>query len=266
MHKILAFMRRDWLVAASYRTGMLFSVIGLLVVVVPVYFISGALQPVAGKSISGEGRDFFAFLIAGMATYQFVATGLGTVPTALASGLRTGTFEFQLTTPGRLHTILGGMLAYPFVWTMLRAVVLVVAAAFLGAQFGLDRLLFAVGIWGLITLAYLPFGLISCALILVARTPGPIPNAVLAVSTLLGGVYYPTNVIPSWLGEVSTVVPLTYGLRAFRRVMIDGSPLAQVRADLEILLLLTAGLMAISLAALAWAFRYARRTGNLAQY
>ena len=266
MHKLVAFIRRDFLVAASYRTAMLMSSIGLLVAIVPVYFIAGALQPVAADAIRNEGGDFFAFLIAGMATFQFVSTAIGTVPSALGSGLRTGTFEFLLTTPTRVPVILGGMLGYPFLWTVLRSTLLIGAAAFLGAQFGLTRLASAVVIWALIVLAYLPFGLLTCALILVARTPGPIPTAVLAASTFLGGVYYPTHVIPSWLGDVSAVVPLTYGLRALRRVIIDGRALAEVWSDLEILLLLTALLMATAAVVVTWAFRYARRAGSLGQY
>ena len=39
----------------------------------------------------------------------------------------------------------------------------------------------------------------------------------LAASTLLGGVYYPTTVIPSWLASASEFVPLGYGLRALRQ-------------------------------------------------
>lgn len=264
--KLLAFMRRDFLVAASYRTGMVLSIFGLLVAIVPVYFIAGALQPVAADAIRGEGGDYFAFLIAGMATYQFVSAAIGTVPSALGSGLRTGTFEFLMTTPTRLSTLLAGMLGYPFLWTVLRASVLMWAAAMLGAQFGLDRLVMAILIWALIVLAYLPFGLLTCALILLTRTAGPLPTAVLAASTFLGGVYYPTHVIPSWLGDISALVPLTYGLRALRRVIIDGRPLAEVWPDLEILLILTAGLMALALIAVAWAFRHARRTGSLGQY
>lgn len=266
MHKIIAFARRDLLVAASYRTGMVMSVLGLLVVIVPAYFIAGALQPVAAPVIGDEGGDYFAFLIAGMATYQFVATAISTVPVSLGSGLRTGTFEFLMTTPTRLHTILGGMLAYPFLWSVLRATALLSTAALLGAQFGFDRLVMAILIWALIVLAYVPFGLLASAMVLLTRTAGPLPTAVLAVSTFLGGVYYPTHVIPSWLGDISAIVPLTYGLRALRRVMIDDRALAEVWPDLKILLALTAGLLAVGVVAVVAAFRHARRAGSLGQY
>jgi ABC-type multidrug transport system permease subunit len=79
-------------------------------------------------------------------------------------------------------------------------------------------------------------------------------------------VYYPTQVIPSWLHAVSTALPLTYGLRALRRVVLEGASLRAVAPELGILLALAALLGASSAVAFARAMRDARRRGSLGQY
>ena len=46
MRKVLALVRASWLAAASYRLRSVMSLISLLVVVVPIYYISNAIQPI----------------------------------------------------------------------------------------------------------------------------------------------------------------------------------------------------------------------------
>ena len=266
MREVLAFFRRDALVAASYRTGMVLSMTSLLTLVVPLFFVARAVQPLVGPSIGSEGGQYFAFVIIGMATFQFVMTAVGSVPAALGSALRTGTFEALLATPTRFPMLLLGMMGYPFAWTVARAAVLLVAGWILGAHLELERIVIAILIWGLVTLAYLPFGLLAAALQLVARTPGPLPGAVLTASMFLGGVYYPTTVIPSWLGELANVVPLTYGLRALRRVFAADPPVAAIASDLGMLAMLAVVLLFASMATLQVALRHARTAGALAHY
>ena len=266
MHRIMAFIRRDALVAASYRTGMLLSLGSLVTMVIPLYFIANAIQPVFGTTIASEGGGYFAFVIAGMAAFQFVMTATTAIPTVLASGLRTGTFEALVSTPSRLPVLIAGMIAYPFLWTLIRGLVLIGAGQLLGANFDLTRLVLALLIWGLITAAYIPFGILGGALLLLTRTTGPLPNAVMMASMFLGGVYYPTHVIPSWLHDLSLAVPLTYGLRAFRQALAADAPLAGVLPDLGILAIFAVALTGLSILVLQMALSHARRAGTLAQY
>ena len=266
MREIIAFIRRDALVAASYRVGVMMSLVSLVALTVPVYFIAEAIQPLVGDAIASEGGQYFAFVIAGLATFQIVNAAVAAIPTALATGLRTGTFEALLTTPARLPALLAGMLGYPLLWSMARAIVLLTVAAALGAPFAPAGVALAPLIWLAIALAYVPFGLLASAFLVLTRTAGPIPAGVLTVSMFLGGVYYPTNVIPSWLQSVCDVVPLTYGLRALRRTMAGEALSIEVGADLAILGVLACVLLLGSMLVLEAALRHARRSGNLAQY
>lgn len=266
MREALALVRASWLSAVSYRLSMVFSIAGLAAVVVPVYFVANALQPLLAEAIAGEGGQYFAFVLVGMITLNYLADAVQSLPGAIRGGVNTGTLEALLSTPASLPSLLGGLTAYDFIWTSIRAAIFLLAGWVLGAEYAWDRVLSAVGILLLIVLSYLPFGLLTAAMVLAFRTTGPLPRLVLLLSGLLGGVYYPTTVIPSWLQHVSDAIPLTYGLRALRQVFLEGMPLAAVTMDLAILAAFTAVLLAVSLWAFASALQYARRTGTLAQY
>lgn len=266
MREALALMRAGWLSAASYRLNMVFSVFALLVTVVPFYFVAKALQPLMATAIENEGGQYFGFLVVGTVAFSFLSTSVTALPGAVRSGIGSGTLEALLATPARLPSILAGLIGYSLVWTTMKALLLVAFGLVLGVQVEWGNVLLACAIVGMIVLAYLPVGLAAAALVLAFRTTGPLPQGVLIASGMLGGVYYPTHVIPSWIEGISGVVPLTYGLRALRRTLLDGARGAEVAGDLAILAGFVAVLSAGALLAFVGALRYARRTGTLAQY
>jgi ABC-2 type transport system permease protein len=139
-------------------------------------------------------------------------------------------------------------------------------AVLLGVRLSAAHSGIALLILALIVMAYFGIGLMAAAMVLAFRTTGPLPQVVLLLSGLLGGVYYPTSVIPSWIQSLSSVVPLTYGLRALRRVWLDGLALREVIPDVVTLAGMAIALLALGVAVFATGMRYARRAGTLAQY
>lgn len=266
MREALALIRVRWLTILSYRMQTVFSFAGLLVSIVPVYFVSHALQPMMANSIRHEGQEYFAFVVVGLIAFAFINTATGALHTAFSSDISSGSLEAMLATPISLPALLVGMLGQAFTWTALRTGTLLVGAAVLGAQIVWAKAIIAAAILLLLILAYVPFGIVGAALVVGFRSTGPFPTAVVTASMLLGGVYYPTSAIPSWLGFVTHLVPLSYGLRALRRVVIDGASLAAVAPDLAILCGFAAALFVISIAIFSWAMAYARRAGTLSQY
>jgi ABC-2 type transport system permease protein len=266
MRAAVALARAHWLSAASYRVGTLLSFASLLAVLVPVYFIAGAIQPVLADDIATQGGEYFAFLVVGMIAFSFLTTSVTTLPATVRSSLSTGTLEALLATPSPPHELLAGLLGSPFAWTIARAGVLAAGAALMGADFAWMRLPMALLVLALLVVAHLPFGIGAAALVLAFRTAGPFPQGVIVLSALLGGVYYPTQVIPSWIQGVSAFLPLTYGLRALRMTLLEGAPARLVLGDVLVLACFAAVLLGLSALAFSLALRHARRSASLAQY
>lgn len=266
MREALALIRSAWLTATSYRLATVFSLGGMIFTLVPLYFITGALQPVMADSIRSQGGEYFGFLLIGLVAFTVLSAAVTSLPAAIQSGISTGTLEALLATRAPLPALLAGLTGYSFVWSMVRALLMVLVGMVLGAHFAWGSSLLALAVLVLLIVAYLPFGLLGAAMVLAFRTTGPLPRGVLMVSSLLGGVYFPTQVIPSWIETVSDFVPLTYGLRALRRAFLKGEDVGQIAGDLAILAAIAGVLLLASLLAFAWALRHARRTGSLAQY
>jgi ABC-2 type transport system permease protein len=266
VREIAALVRAQWLVALTYRTRMLFSVLGVLVGIVPVFIISNALQEVAAASLVGEGSQLFAFLVVGTVGLVFITSALVTLPTAIGSGISTGTWESLLATPARVWGLLAGLSVYDLLWNVAKAAALLGAASALGARIEWGGLLLSAVVLALTVLAYLAIGAMAGALQLAFRSSTPLPRVVLIASVFLGGVYYPTSAIPDGFRVLSEWIPLTYGLRALRRSLLEGWRLSQLLPDLEMLLLFDAVLVTVAAVAFGAALRHARRAGSLAQY
>ena len=266
MREALALVRAQWLGALTYRVRLLFSLLSVLAIVVPVYFVAQALQPTMAQAISQEGQQYFGFLVVGTISLLYVTSAVGTLPGAVGGGISTGTWEALVGTPAPRWSLVLGLAGYDLLWSSVKAVALLATAWALGARIAWGGLLLSALILTLIVLAYLPVGMMAAAAVLAFRTRTPLPQAVLVASVFLGGVYYPTRVIPGWLQDASGFVPLTYGLRALRRALLDGRGVAELLPDLELLLLFDAVLLMLGVGAFGAALRYARRNGTLAQY
>lgn len=266
MREVLALIWAQWRTNLSYRVRMAYSLVGIVVSVVPLFFIAGAVQPVMANAISGEGGQAFGFLLVGLSAVGMVSVSVLALPRAIGGGVGTGVLEALMATPAPLTRVFAGMSAYDLVFSLATTLLTLGIGWALGANLQPGGVIPGIAILVLITVAHYPFALFASALVLAFRTPGPLPQGVVLVSTLLGGAYYPTHVIPSWLESISTVVPLTYGLRAMRRVILEGKPLLAVLPDLAILVGAGAVLFVVGIGAMRLALRYARRNGTLAHY
>lgn len=266
MRSIAALIRVSWLTHTSYRLNVLFSLASMVALFIPVYLVANALQPVVARSIANEGEVYFGFLITGMAVMQLIMAGINGLPNAVSGGIRSGTLEALFATPTPLPYLLLGMMGYGFLWAVVRSILLIAGYAVVGGQIAFGSIPLAALILALTILAHVPVGLVAASMILVFRTSGPLIPAFLSATSLLGGVYYSTTVIPEIVRRLADFVPLTYGLRAFRRTLLSGEPLAAVIGDVSALAAIALVFLTLGSLLFAWSLRYARRAGSLAQY
>lgn len=263
---LLALIRAAWLTAISYRVQTILSLLSIWVTVVPVFFIAGALQPTMADVIRNEGQQYFAFMLIGSFGVSLVSICVGALPAAVQGGISSGFLESLMMTRAPRLSILGGISGYPILWAVLRGMVMVFAGWLIGARVAWEGFLPALLVIGLIVCIHWSIGLFGAALIMAFRTTGPLSSVVVVLSTLLGGAYYPTSVIPSWIQKLSAFVPASYGFRALRRVLLDGASFAEVRTDTIMLIVVAAGLLLSGSLAFRWALSYARRAGSLSHY
>ncbi|HET9796850.1 MAG TPA: ABC transporter permease [Gemmatimonadaceae bacterium] len=276
MRSALALMRVSFLTAASYRLAMFVSVASLVLQIVPTYFIGKTLDPFMAPAIAGQGSDYFGFLVVGTVAYLLLAAAVDALPRALERGISTGTLELIFSTPSSVASLLVGLTGYELLWTLARALVVFAAAAAFGFHAHWARAPEAFVVLSMVVATYFGFGMVAGAMVIAFRRTASLQVIVIVGSALFGGVSYPPSLIttalarysdaPTWIARIADVVPLTYGLRAVRRLIIDGETARAVLGDVAILAAFCVACLALGSFAFAAALRRARAEGTLSQY
>ena len=266
MRSALALIRVTFLTAASYRLAMFISVAGLALQIVPTYYIGRTLDPFMAPNIKGQGGDYFGFLVIGTVAYLLLAAAVDSLPRALEKGISTGTLELIFSTPSPVPALLVGLTGYEIMFAMTRSIVVLTAAAIFGFHAHWGGIPAAAAILGIIVVTYFGVGMIAGAMIIAYRRTASLQTIAIVGSAMLGGVTYPPSMVPAWIGRFSDFIPMTYGLRAVRRLVIDGSSVGAVLADVGILMVFCLVSLSIGSLAMTHALRRARAEGTLSQY
>lgn len=267
MRAALAFIRRDFLIAASYRTAFAADLIGVLLKVITFYYIGAVFESGASRALAGFGHNYFAFLIIGLALTDFVATSLDTFSTSIRDSQMAGTLEVVLLSPIRLTEMVVYSSLWPYLFTAVR----------FGAYVGFGWLLFGLpinpqglpagfAVLLLTILCFAPLGIMSAAIIMVFKKGAWFQMLISATGVILGGVAYPTSVLPPWASAVSYYLPLTHAVNAMREALLNGRGLAGVAGDVSFLLVFSALLTPLSLWLFSLAVSRTKQLGTLTQY
>jgi ABC-2 type transport system permease protein len=266
LRKLVAFVRRDLAVAASYRFLWLFQVANVVFFVGALFFL-GQLVDSGGAPAMAPYASYFSFGLVGVAVTSFFFSSMSRLLQNLRESQINGTLEAILITGTSPFAIL----LYSYAAILLLE--LAQWAAYLGIGVGAFGFSLAQAHWACTTvlcalgiLLFLGFALISASFILVFKRGDPFNWILGGAAWLISGALYPVELLPAWLQEVSRVYPVTPLLGGLRRALLLGDGFGELRPEL-----LTVGASAVAMLALGavlfrWALGRARREGSLAHY
>jgi ABC-2 type transport system permease protein len=265
--KLPAFVRRDFLVALSYRMAFVADLVGLTGQVLVFYFIGLMVDSSKLPTFGGTEVTYLEFATIGIALGVFIYVGMERISAAIRGEQLMGTLESLLVTPTSTTTIQLGSIVFDLVYVPLRTGIFVlgVALAF-GLDYHADGALPATAT----LFAFIPFvwglGLVSAAMTLTFRRgAGSIGMGMVGLA-LVSGVYFPLHLLPDWVAAVSQYNPIALAIDGMRDALLGGSGWSE--AGPAALLLAPMSLLTLALGLLAFrvALRRERRRGTIGLY
>jgi ABC-2 type transport system permease protein len=144
--------------------------------------------------------------------------------------------------------------------------ILIAGGLIMGVDLSHMNVLATILVLGFSVLTFVAFGVLSAATILWLKKGDPLAWVLGGMGTMLGGAYFPIDVLPGWLRQVSFLIPITYSLDALRLTILQGYSVEKVAHPLLVLALMAAILLPGSLAIFAAMVRKGRVEGTLMQY
>ncbi len=176
-----------------------------------------------------------------------------------------GTIEYTFMAPLSRPMHLAGMGVFSVLYGLLRAIFLFTVCVWFfdlavpNAEFGAALVVLAVA-----SVSFLGIGMMTSVLPLISPEKGT-QLGWIAQGTLLvvSGVYYPVDVLPTWMQWLAKISPATYALDGARDAILDGQGLTTMWD--EIWPLLVIGVVSIPLGLFVFSLgeRYAKKHGKL---
>ena len=266
LRKVRAFVRRDFLQMASYRTNFVFSMLGILFSSLTFFFFSRLVSQDT-IDLAPYGGAYFPFALVGIAFYQFLGAGLGSLSESISRAQTTGTLEALLVTPTSLTTIVFSSTIFGFVFAAVRVLVyLVLGALVFDVNFAHANVPMALFVLALSTVNFLAIGMLSASWVMIFKGGSPTGFVFGGISGLLSGVLFQRSVLYPWMRPLAAVLPLTHALEAMRGAVLMGKGFDELWPSILALLVFAAVLLPTGVAAFSLAVRRAKRTGSLVQY
>jgi ABC-2 type transport system permease protein len=264
---VAAFVRRDWRIATSYRATVVLELASILFFLALFFYLSHLVDNAKFEASQGtSGGGYFGYAAVGLALLQIVTISLNSFSRKLREEQTTGTFEALMATPTSPSLIVLSSAVYELLRAAVSGVaLLIVAVLVFGLHIDTDpaslfvSLVALVGFLGL----FASLGVGVAAFTVLYKRALALLGMVVTGLALLGGVYFPVDVLPAPLDTIAKLIPFTWGLDVVRASLLGGD------VDLVKLAGLFAAaivLLPMSLALFRGAVRRARRTGVLAAY
>ena len=265
--KIPAFVRRDFLVAWSYRMSFVTDLVALVGQALVFYFVSQLVDPSKLPTFQGTEVTYLEFATVGLLLGGFIHFGTQNVASAVRGEQLMGTLESLLVTPTAPYTVQLGSVAFVFLYIPLRIILLVgVLALAFGLNFQAAGVLPALAL----LVVFMPFvwglGVASAAVILTFRRGGGLVGMATLGLAFVSGLYFPIELLPNWLTTIAEQNPIAVAVDGMRNALLGGAGWSELAPSMMLLAPLSLGTLFAGLLAFELALGRERRLGTVGLY
>lgn len=192
------------------------------------------------------------YLLPGIIVMALMTTGIMATTNGFVEERDKGIYRRLSLTPLKRHMIVGGQLVQRYLLILAQTAVLIVVGI-LAFQVQITGNLFL--FWLVLTLGALCFlgiGFALTVLIRSARSATAITMIVFFLLLFLGGIFFPVEIGPDFLGVISSGLPSTHLNDAMRAVIITGEGLGAIWNNLLVLGAWTAASLAAAVRFFRW--------------
>ena len=257
-----AVLRRDYVVYLSYRSRLLSQALTSVFSLTLFYYVS-RLVHVSGFSTPGA---YFGFVIVGIALISVLYSCFGVAET-VRQELIAGTFERLLLSPfGPICSVLA-MAVFPLLVSfVLAGFTLLVGWVAFGLALHWATVPLAIPAMTLALLAFLPFGLAFAALTVVMKQGNVGTSWVIALISIVGGLYFPITLLPEWVQTAAKFQPFTPATEMLRHLLVNSPQATSALVTIAKVALFAAVLLPVSIWALRRAIQESQRRGTIIEY
>lgn len=264
MNEMLAFLRRDFLIDASYPWSLASQAVTLVGKILLWFLAAGIL---AGRPIPGVASGYLPWVLIGTAGAMLFSTALSAFASRLRQEQFSGTLEILFTSNTPFVRAVLYSSAYDLARVTPQALILIGLAWWTGPHRAVAGHLPLLAAFTVLAFAlFAGLGLLAAAAVLAWQRGDPLVTLVSGAATLFGTAYIPAEVLSGPLAHLPQLVPLTPTLAGLRGCILGTTAPAELLPALAIVGLEAAVLLPVGLTVFNRSVEHARRSGGLSRY
>jgi ABC-2 type transport system permease protein len=266
LRKALAFIKRDFQIASSYQLHFIMTSLNSILILFLLFFIS-MLIDTSHVYLAKYGGDFFSYVLIGYGFFQYFNLSLIAFSNSIQREQLTGCLEAMLSTRTSPQTAVLMLSLYNLISSLIQLLIIFLAGIlFFGFSVSSINMLSTIIVFLLSVIIFMGFGIISAAFIIVLKKGDPVGWLITSLNFILGGAFFPLELLPGWVISISNFVPAKYTLEALRFTILKGFSVVQVSEQIIILAATGFILFPVSLLLLNLSVIKAKKEGTLVQY
>jgi ABC-2 type transport system permease protein len=267
MHNLRAYLRKEFLQELSYKFSFLLNLVAILSNIAIFFFINKLFGGKFSESLLMYGSDYFSYVLVGIAFFSYLGSSLSGIAQRIRGEQLMGTFEFLLSTP--LSPV--RLLFYISIWNCLFAslnvfVYLLIGSLIFGLDFSRANIISISVVLILTIVSFSSLGIMASAFITYFKRGNPITWVMSTAFGLLGGVYFPIDVLPQSLKKISYLLPITYSIKSLELAIHKGYTLKDLSFEILLLLIFCIVFLPISIFFFRLAIHKVKKDGTLSWY
>ena len=262
-----AFFKRDALIAVSYRLSFILSIVEVFTILTVFFYLGKTFGERDIPALARYGGSFLAFLLIGVALTDCVTLSLTTFAQQIREGQMTGTLETTLMSPVKLSLILIYSSLWAYFFSAVRLVLyLIVGGMLYHVSMHRANLASAIAIFVLTVLCFMGLGMLWAGVVLLMKRGEAIMHLMGYVVVLMSGVLFPSGLLPVWVQQIGSLIPLTHALEGMRLALLQGQTLHELAPIIFKLIAFAAVFQVIGIYGFNLAVSTTKKVGSLAEY
>ena len=255
-----------------FTINFLMSTVGMLVNSLIFFIIAEYVGPSVSPMLAEYGGDYASYIILGIVFNTFLSVSLNSYYQAYSMGYWGSGFEIYATSPVGVSAFIVGSVLFEYFLSAIQIAAYVVIGV-LGFQVNLATANYPTAILVLLlsTLAVSGIGLIAASTFTLLDCKGwgnPVTWIVSLLVGLVSGVYFPPEILPSFVQRLSACLPQTYAYEAARLAMLSGADIAHpvVYQNVNVIVIQMVILLPIGIFLYRMSLRKAEKDGALTRW
>ena len=217
-------LKKDFLVDFSYKISFFGQFFGMFLTAISFFFISEIFVDSKSSHLEEFNYNYFIFVTIGVAILDIVITVMRTLTTSLREAQSFGYIEMFFISRVNATYIFLCSTIYPFIKSIIRFSIYIFFLQILGDHDFLLVSIFKSFIILLIMIVpFMALSFIALSFVLYFKQADPINSFINLLVAIFSGILYPVSVLPTFMQDISYLIPLTSQLNSVRYVLINNS-------------------------------------------